>query len=87
MKKLMLILIILVVLALTLMASGGLQCYKIGWDLKVKRAYCWSSEFIEEPIPPPTSTYTPIPTWTPEPTAIPTVTISPEPYPGNTPYP
>jgi hypothetical protein len=62
-------------LALLLTAASPLVCWKIGWDLRVHRARCWSTEFdgkqVAEPTIAPTATPLAYPTETPvpEPTA------------------
>lgn len=84
MKRLLIVILIVVILSCLMLALKPL-CWKIGWDLKVHKAKCWSNEFTDETaVPSATPTKYTIP---PFPTRIPTETVSFPPVYTDVPYP
>lgn len=83
-------LIMVLLFGVLITSARPLVCTRVGWDLQVHRAWCWSSEF-DDPQPPdqtatptdyvlppmPTHYHTPVPTEDLEPT----LDLTLQPYP------
>lgn len=87
-----LIIVILIFITMFLCAGTGLNCYKISWDYRIVKAYCWSSEFTGKinqstETPEPTSTEVYLPPLPTSPNYYPTYSPYPYPYPTYNPYP